>query len=297
MISPRWAALLAVPAVLALTAAPADAGPAYPTYVALGDSYAAGPLVPFPVGRPAACLRSDRNYPSVAAQRLGVTTLTDATCIGAKTDDLAAAQQVVLGSNPPQLDALRPDTALVSLTMGGNDIGFLSIVEKCATLSITKPFGAACRDSYTAGGVDQLAARVDATAPKIAAALRAITDRSPRARVAVVGYPAVLPDTGPGCFPVVPYTAGDVAYLRGVEKRLNAMLADRAAAAGATYVDTYTPTIGHDVCQPPGTRWIEGLVPTAPAAPVHPNALGEQAMAAALVAAVGDGGGAPPRQA
>jgi lysophospholipase L1-like esterase len=65
------------------------------------------------------------------------------------------------------------------------------------------------------------------------------------------------------------------------------MLAEEAAANGARYVDTYTSTIGHDVCQAPGTKWIEGLVPLAPAAPFHPNALGEEAMARAVEAALG----------
>ena len=65
------------------------------------------------------------------------------------------------------------------------------------------------------------------------------------------------------------------------------MIADRAAASGATYVDAYTPTIGHDACRLPGRKWVEGLVPTAPAAPVPPNALGEAAMATAVVATLG----------
>jgi hypothetical protein len=119
---------------------------------------------------------------------------------------------------------------------------------------------------------------------KIADALDEIADRSPNARVALVGYPAILPDQGPGCFPIVPFSAGDVAYLRGVEKALNAMLEREAGDAGVTYVDTYTPTIGHDICQLPGTKWVEGLVPTAPAAPVHPNAQGMKAIAATVLA-------------
>ena len=192
-----------------------------------------------------------------------------------------------LGSNPPQLNALTTGTALVTMTMGGNDIGFATIVEKCATLSPTKPLGAACTAFYTSGGTDQLAARIAATAPKIDAAVAAIRARSPHARIALVGYPSILPDTGPGCFPVVPFSPGDVAFLRGVEKGLNAMIADRAAASGATYVDAYTPTIGHDACRLPGRKWVEGLVPTAPAAPVPPNALGEAAMATAVVATLG----------
>ncbi|HEV7865518.1 MAG TPA: hypothetical protein VGR20_22665, partial [Acidimicrobiia bacterium] len=79
---------------------------------------------------------------------------------------------------------------------------------------------------------------------------------------------------GPGCWPLMPIAVGDVAWLRAVEGRLNAMLSDQAATAGATYVDTYTPSIGHDVCRLPGRKWVEGFIPTAPASPVHPNALG-----------------------
>ena len=257
-------------------------------YVALGDSYAAGPLIPLQTGVPAGCLRSNRNYPAVVARTAGIAEVRDVTCSGATTDDLAGSQTLPTGTNSPQFDALDEDTELVTLTMGGNDIGFATIIGECAARSPKRPGGAACRDFYTAGGTDQLAARIDATAPKIAAALATIEERSPGARVLVVGYPAILPDTGPGCFPVVPFTAGDVSYLRETQKRLNAMLADEADEAGVDYVDTYTPTIGHDVCTLPGTKWVEGLVPTAPAAPVHPNALGMAAMARAVVAELAD---------
>jgi hypothetical protein len=114
--------------------------------------------------------------------------------------------------------------------------------------------------------------------------------RSPQARVFLVGYPTILPAAGRGCWPVVPYTAGDVAYLRTVAQRLNAMLAGQAAAGGATYVDTATSSVGHDVCQLPGTKWVEGIIPTMPAFPVHPNALGERDMAAQVLAALAANG-------
>jgi hypothetical protein len=124
------------------------------------------------------------------------------------------------------------------------------------------------------------------TGLKVAAVLAEIHQRAPRARVLVVGYPDLLPSTGRGCWPLVPIAYGDVPYLRGIEIKLNAMLAARAAAGGATFVDTYTGSIGHDFCQPPGVNWVEGLVPTSPAAPMHPNALGEKAMAQQVLAAV-----------
>jgi lysophospholipase L1-like esterase len=294
----RWVApLLLATAIPLATAGPAAAEPEQgpvQRYVALGDSYAAGPLVPIPTGEPAGCLRSDRNYPSVVAQGLGVSDFRDVSCSGATTENVTGPQSVPLGENPPQLDALAPDTQLVTISIGGNDIGFGDIVTECATRSPLQPTGSACKDHYTAGGSDELAQRIDAAAPKVAGVLAAIDERSPDARVLLVGYPAILPDEGPGCFPVVPFSPGDVDYLRGVEKELNAMLADEAARAGAEFVDTYAPSIGHDACQPPGTKWVEGLVPTAPAAPVHPNALGMKEIGGIVVDAVG---GSAPRAA
>lgn len=170
----------------------------------------------------------------------------------------------------------------MSLGIGGNDIGSSGIIESCLTLV---PFGQPCRDKFVVGGVDQLAARIQATAPKIAATLAGIRQRAPQAEVYVLGYPAIVPDTGVGCWPVLPVAWNDVSYLRSTEKALNAMLAQQAAAAGATYVDVYRPSIGKDACAGSLIRWVEPLVPVA-AAPIHPNARGNDGMAAALVAAI-----------
>lgn len=287
----RWVAPVLIAVALPIaTAGTAAADPdqgSVQRYVALGDSYAAGPLVPIPTGEPAGCLRSDHNYPSVVAQSLGVAEFRDVSCSAATTENITGPQSVPLGTNPPQLDALTADTQLVTISIGGNDVGFGDIVTECSTRSPTQPTGSACKDHYTAGGTDELAQRIDEAAPEIAAVLDAIDERSPEAQVLLVGYPAILPDEGPGCFPVVPFSPGDVEYLRGVEKALNAMLADQASAAGMDFVDTYTPSIGHDACQLPGTKWVEGLVPTSPAAPVHPNAQGMKAIGGIVADAVG----------
>ena len=100
----------------------------------------------------------------------------------------------------------------------------------------------------------------------------------------MVGYPAILPETGGGCFPIVPMVATDVTYLRGVEKALNATLKARALAAGDYYVDLYTPSIGHDACS--SNRWVEPIVPNTAAAPVHPNATGMSAFAPVVSKAI-----------
>jgi lysophospholipase L1-like esterase len=251
-------------------------------YVALGDSYTAGPLIPNQIA-PYGCLKSDHNYPHLAAPSIGLE-LRDPSCSGAKTKDMTEPQSIEFGQNPPQFEALGADTRVVSITIGGNDIGFSEIIQSCVTWN---PFSHPCLDKYDSGGVDQLKARIEATAPKVAAVLQGIHSRAPEARVFVLDYAAILPETGYGCWPQMPLGYLDVPYLRATEKRLNAMLANQAAANGASLVDWYTASIGHDACKSALTRWVEPLFPTQPAAPVHPNLAGMRGAAVALSAAVG----------
>ncbi len=289
----RWTVRLLVASVVAILAVLVPAAVAAPapmaragSYVALGDSYTAGPFIPLQLNHPLGCLRSDHNYPHLAAPSLGVTELRDASCSGARTDHMTQPQDVTPGPNPPQFDRLGTDTSVVTIGIGGNDIGFTEIIENCSSLS---PFGHPCQDRYVANGRDEISARIAATAPKVAAVLKDIHQRSPRATVYVVGYLDILPETGVGCWPQMPIAYDDVPYLRAKEHELNAMLGTQAASAKAVYVDTYTPSIGHDACQIETVRWVEPVVPTAPAAPVHPNADGMAATARFVLAAAGRG--------
>jgi lysophospholipase L1-like esterase len=279
--SRRTRALILAVAALALFAFVATAARAA-NYVALGDSYAAGPLIPNPV-LPLGCLKSDHNYPHVAAPSIGLT-LRDASCSGAKTTDMTNPQNVEPdGPNPPQLNSLDANTTVVSLTIGGNDIGFSEVAQSCITIN---PFSHPCLDKYNPGGNDQLKARIEATAPKVAAVLQGIHSRSPAAKIYLVNYPAIFPETGSGCWPQMPLGFQDVPYLRATEQRLNSMLAAQAAANGATLVNWYQASIGHDACKSTSNRWVEPLVPGTLAAPIHPNKNGMAAGAATLVAAV-----------
>jgi lysophospholipase L1-like esterase len=268
-------------AVASVAVLPALSGP----MVALGDSYTAGALLPSDLrARPLGCLRSPKAYPVRVAAALGAS-LTDAACASAGVGDMTAAQKTDIGTNPAQLNTLAPDDSLVVLTLGGDDLGFMNTLDKCMELSFTDPWGSPCQSHYTSGGTDQLAALVKAEAPKMAAVLSEIAARAPYARVVVVGYPDMFPLSG-GCWPAVPITDGDIGYLRGIELRLNAMLAADAKVAGVTFVDTYTPTIGHDFCQPERARDVEGLLPGSLVLPFHPNARGQAAIAAAVLAAL-----------
>lgn len=255
------------------------------SYAALGDSYTSGPVIPTQVD--ANCARSDHNYPSLVAAARKVDAFKDVSCGGATTENMWKPQ----GTNGPQLDALNRHTDLVTVQIGGNDIGFSSIIGTCAKLASTNPAGDPCRQYYSSSGYDQLAVNILKTAPKVDAVLRAVHARAPHARVLVVGYPDLLPDDGSGCYPSVPFAAGDFPYLRDTGKRLNLMLRLVAAVNHAEYVDTYGPTRGHDMCKAPDVRWIEPLQPASPAAPAHPNAKGEEAMAHAVLERLGKGHG------
>jgi lysophospholipase L1-like esterase len=282
------ALVLALPSTAQAGLVRPDAGSASGPLVALGDSYAAGDLIPSsPAGNPVGCLRSSHDYGADVAAALRPSGYVDATCNGASTAYMTQSQSVPAGTNAPQFNMLATDDSVVLLTIGGDDIGFTGILETCAKLSVTSLSGDPCEKHYTAGGTDQLAAAINAAAPKVAAVLQGIHARAPYARVLLVGYPDILPTTGHGCWPEVPFSSGDVPYLRGVEIALNQMLASTAAANGATFVDTYQATIGHDACQSAGVKDVESLIPTSVAFPFHPNARGEQVMANQVLTALG----------
>jgi hypothetical protein len=257
-------ALLAVLISMLVLAAPAFAAR---EYVSLGDSYTAGPLIPLQIP-PFGCLKSNNNYPHLTARNLGLV-LRDPSCSGAETEDMENPQNVDPdGPNPPQFDSLIRQTRIVTLQIGGNDIGFSSIAENCSS---TTNQGTPCQDTYVRNGHDEISARIAATAPKVAAVLTGIHNRSPHARALVVNYAQILPDEGPGCWPQVPITDGDVPYVRAKQEELNGMLATEAALNGAELIDWYAASHGHDACELPVVRWVEPAVPVNAAAPLHPN--------------------------
>lgn len=270
---------------LLITGAPAAATDTGEHYVALGDSFTAGPFIPVQRLDPLGCFRSTRNYPAMVAAALAVDEYTDVSCSAARTEHTTSPQPITLGAHPPQFDALRADTDLVTVSIGGNDAGFADTVTTCGRLSVTDPWGDPCRDQATAGGTDVYAERIDAIAPEVAGVLAGIRERSPDATIVLVGYLRLLPPTD-GCFPIVPIARGDVPYLDGLQQQLTAVLAEQAAEADALFVDAYAASLGRDTCAGPLTRWVEGVFPNRPAFPVHPNAAGMRAVADLVVDAV-----------
>jgi lysophospholipase L1-like esterase len=283
---PRSRRLALLTLLFVLGGVTASAQAAGPVYVALGDSYTSAPLVPNQHGDPPDCGRSDHNYPSLVAAALKIGTFIDVSCGSAETRHMTEPQTDLPlgGTNPPQFNALRADADLVTVGIGGNDAGLVGVAEKCAELGATNPNGTACRDYWAPGGNDKVAARIEATKPKIAAVLQGIHQRAPHARVAIVGYPDVLPKNGGSCYPMVPLSPDDIRYIDELIVRINAMIAGQAVLNDADFVDTYRDSGGHDVCKLPPERWFEGVVPTEPAYPLHPNGKGEASMARSAIA-------------
>ncbi|MGW6056709.1 SGNH/GDSL hydrolase family protein [Streptomyces sp. NPDC055189] len=248
-------------------------------YVALGDSFAAAPLVrPVDPADPK-CLRSLADYPHVAADALGAD-LTDVTCSGATADDFTTSQHA---GTAPQYDALSAETDLVSITIGANDSALSALTVSCLN-ALPQPLGKSCATANTRGGTDRYGKAIDAWAPKFDTALDTVRQRAPHAKVFVVGYGKYFRDGG--CFPRQPYWGQDADYIQAKIDQVGGVLRSAAARHGATFVDAKELGTGHDSCAPAADRYIEGTVSTRDAAPLHPNAAGSRAYGQALADAV-----------
>ena len=269
--------LAAVTVVLAL-AAQAQAATAPLRYVALGDSYSAasGVLPPDP-SAPPECARSLRNYPHVIAAATGAQ-LDDVTCGAAETSHFFESQYPGVA---PQLDALSSGTQLVTMTIGGNDSNvFIETILDCGTAGLsTLGQGSPCKDRYGSSFEETIKNK---TYPSLVRALEAVHAKAPRARVAILGYPWIMPASG-GCFDKMPVAEGDVPYVRGIQATLNDAVRRAAAATGSTYVNMNAVSEGHDACKPIGVRWIEPVLQGTNPVIVHPNALGESELAAQTI--------------
>ena len=208
----RMRGSLLAAASLALTAALLAAPPASgaaPSYVALGDSYSSGTGAP--PYQNAGCLRSSRSYAPLWASSHAVSSFAFPACGGATTSD-------VLGS---QLGSLNANTDLVTITIGGNDIGFADVMTTCTLGGNTSCVNAVNGATNEANTL--LPARLDATYAAIRAA-------APNALVIVLGYPRLISPTGScGLFNLS--TTKRTALNNGADI-LDAVIAGRVAAAG-----------------------------------------------------------------
>ncbi len=294
-------------------------------YVALGDSYASGEgLPPYEAGTNTAtnhCHRSaDQSYSELLTS---VPLLPDfrglhsVACSGATTGDLFFANPRQ-ADEPPQLDALGKQTRTVTLTIGGNDLGFASILGSCVYSPVNTPEVQAavrgrpgCRARLTTTVNARLAdlgsglpSAYAGTVP-LPALLAAVREKAPNAQIIVTGYPRLfgtVPTDASGCrvgslgsIPLA-LTSDDVAFFRAKADALNNLLRATVAAqrargdADVQYVGVTRLYQGHLLCDT-GSPWIRGFVPTttppvtASSASFHPNARGQQAYAVAVALA------------
>ena len=265
--------------------------PAYDAYVALGDSYTAAPLVP-PTDTSTFCLRSEVNYPALVAEAMPGSTLTDVSCSGATTADTVARQTGQGGSVPPQFDALEPGTDLVTVGLGGNDERlFAGILGSCIQLAPNDPTGSPCADAAADGpDLDTTLARIRANLVDVVAGVR---HRSPQARVVLVGYPQLVPESG-SCEDL-PLATGDYPFARTVNEGLADAVREAAAEADAGFVDLWEPSTGHDICA--DEPWINGRVTSAETAlAYHPLAVEQEAVAELVLDAISGARRGPVRR-
>ncbi|WP_018685855.1 SGNH/GDSL hydrolase family protein [Actinokineospora enzanensis] len=318
------AAVVAGFGVVVPTASAAPVRQASLQWVAFGDSYAAGAIPAAGVevssgGQRDGCVRTVGSYPEVLRQRWeGKYDLTNVSCAGATIANVLDEEQVPNGYNlpffdvvdpdypftpvPPQISALSESTNLVTVGIGGNTFGFAELLYACLQLGewADEDADAPCKDYFTSGadGVPTVDERLTQVSEQFGELLAAIQANAPGARILVVGYPKIIPDdpgtcvhgTDPAALKnFATATRPDLVWLRtDVLERLNLVLAMQAQAHSARYVDTYAISTGHDVCQPDGKNWVEGITDRSGGwSLVHPNSRGHAAIADAIQAVAG----------
>jgi hypothetical protein len=259
------------------SAAPAPtAAPLTGKYVALGSSFAAGPGISPVDDR--TCARSTMNYPHQVAAQLGLQ-LVDVSCSSATTANFDGPQ----GSVPPQLDAVTPDTALVTIAMGGTDIGYSGSSLACYPLAQK---GQACHLPTPDATAQSAATMTDS----LAAAIGKVQQKAPNARIFVVGYLDVYPDPARSCEPDNPISDDDSTTIGNMGKVLNDAMRAAADRGHVPFIDAYAASKGHDICSGRNTRWVEGAVVENPGFTYHPNAAGMTEYTKLVTDAVRGGG-------
>lgn len=275
----RLLALVAAFQLAACATIPAPTGIAPGAhYVALGSSYAAGAgIPPLAADRPTRCGASQLSYSRLLATRLGLD-LTDASCGGATTAHVLAPWNEL----PAQIDAVTPDTRLVTITIGGNDLNYMGLlfVASCHAgvpmERVINPETGLCHPLPVPAAADFAVVEANLTT-----LLQAIRDRAPQARVVLVQYVAVVPDQSCAQALLLPEHA---AQARALASGLAQASANAARTAGVEVLAVDQLSLGHTACDAePWARGFAAGFDQTQGAPWHPAAAGHAAIAAELV--------------
>jgi lysophospholipase L1-like esterase len=229
-------------------------------YVALGDSYSSG------VGTKSfyetTCKRSEYAYPRLIARDRAGTSLTFRACSGATTSSVTSEQ----------LGSLSSSTNIVTITVGGNDAGFSSIITQCAL-----PWPWSCEGELT-----EAERFIRGTLPgRLETLYGTIRRDAPNATVVVLGYPRLF--MGVDCNAGTFFSTTEMSRMNGIADLLKTVTQERASAHGFTFKDAIPPFTGHAICS--SSEWLNGL-----SSPVeesfHPNRTGHGSGYEPLVRAV-----------
>lgn len=228
--------LAALPLVVAAVAVPSAQAAEPDQYVALGDSYAAGNGTGWP-DLSLSCYRSSLAYAPLIAKARPNTSLSFRACSGAKTGDVTGGQTAALSSS----------TDYVTLSIGGNDVGFVDLILSC----VNSWDEILCRST-----VAKVNTRIDTELPaKLDATYADIRGRAPGAKVMTVGYPKPF-GTNLSCSQASGVNSREAALLNDVAAHLDSVIKARSAAAGFTFIDPVPSFTGHDVCA--ATPYVNG---------------------------------------
>jgi lysophospholipase L1-like esterase len=247
---------------------------------------AAGPgIKPRAAGSPLAAGRSARNYPHLTAERLGLE-LVDVTFSGATTANVLRDAQ---RGAPPQITVLDGSEELVTVTIGGNDVGYVPLLFAATLPSVLRKLpvlGDTLRELLDPAAREAAMNELGASLREVGEVLR---DRSPRARIMFVDYLTLLPPQGTDAPPL----PADVADLgRHIAQRLADETARAAEATGCEVIHAADASRDHHAwSDDPWTIGAGSLLPWRPK-PWHPNAAGMRAVAELVVASF-RGHGAP----
>lgn len=242
-------------------------------YVALGCSMAAGPGVrPRAAGAPRLSGRSARNYPHLVAERVSLE-LVDVTFSGATTAHVLTDRQ---RGAAPQIAALDGSESLVTVTIGGNDVGYIPLLMAASLPRIVRRLpllGARISELLDREARDRA---LEDVFDSLCAVGRVLRERAPRARVFFVDCLTVLPATGA---PAPPLSAADADLGRHVAATLERLTADAAAATGCEVVGAAAASRHHHAWSTEPWTTRSGVPLPGRPAPLHPNDAGMRAVA------------------
>jgi len=255
-------------------------------YLALGDSYSSGEGAPksgFISGTDTTdnqCHRSDAAYSQLVRKSLGIVYGTFRACSGAVINDFYANNHAN-AAEPAQLSWINDSTNLVTLTIGGNDIGFGNVMGYCAKRTAGNPY---CKDALGTqvdAAISHLKSRDPNDKQTLQSVYSAVREKAKNAHVVVLGYPRLFPKNPPATCGTgagtIKFVRSDMKWMNEVADKLNQAIKDAAIDQGFTYLDVNSAFKGHELCTP--DRYLNRAIVNHAVWSFHPNVEGQKSEA------------------